>query len=133
MKSGYKKRKKPFTLLEIMIVICIIGMITGVIGFNMKGTLNKSRAYKTETVMRRVKDLLDLEIAMANDNKIVEGDKWKTIIQNSGLFKDPAEFCRDGWGGDLRVAVGEGDNVIISSVRYDEYCTGSGRTPITQN
>ena len=43
-----KKSKKAMTLLEVMIVIFIIGIISSVIGYNMKGSLEKAKAFKTE-------------------------------------------------------------------------------------
>lgn len=128
--TRFQKAKKAFTLLEIMIVICIIGMISGVIGFNMVGSLDRSRAYKTETVMRRVKDLLDLEVAMS-DNPQEVAFRYKAIVASSGLFKNPEEFCKDGWGNDLVVEPNpDTKEVMIKSAAYDSYCLKTGKQPV---
>ncbi len=51
------------TLLEIMIVIVLIGLIGSVIGFNMKGSLDEGRAFKTRQAQEQIQDILMLEVA----------------------------------------------------------------------
>ena len=41
-----KKKKRSMTLLEVMIVIFIIGIIGSIVGYNMKGSMEKARAFK---------------------------------------------------------------------------------------
>jgi type II secretory pathway pseudopilin PulG len=92
-----KKKKRPFTLLEIIIVIFIITLVTGAIGYSMKGTLDKGRAFRTEQAMDQLKDLLLMCLA--------EGDKADEIaakpeffLKKYGLAKNPAKIVEDGWG-----------------------------------
>ena len=54
----YKKRKSALTLLEIMIVIFLITLITGAIGYNMKGALDRGRAFRTEQAKEQLLNLL---------------------------------------------------------------------------
>ncbi len=53
-----KRKKRALTLLEIMIVIFLITLITGAIGYNMKGTLDRGRAFRTEQAQAQLRDLL---------------------------------------------------------------------------
>ena len=55
-------RKKNFlTLLEIMIVIALITIIGGVLGYNMKGSLEKGKAFKTEQAIKQIDDILSVQ------------------------------------------------------------------------
>ncbi len=53
-----KRKKRAFSLLEVMVVIFLITLITGAIGYNMKGTLDKGRAFRTEQAKTQLHDLL---------------------------------------------------------------------------
>ncbi len=90
-------KKKALTLLEIMIVIFLITLITGAIGYNMLGTLEKGKVFRTEQAQEQLHDLL---LVCLNEGWTVDA-----IIQNpvqcltrSGLAKNPNELIVDGWG-----------------------------------
>ena len=51
-------KKRALTLLEIMIVIFLITLITGVVGYSMKGSLDKGKAFRTEQGKEQLHDLL---------------------------------------------------------------------------
>lgn len=92
-----KMKKRALTLLEIMIVIFLITLITGAIGYNMKGTLDKGRAFRSEQGMDQLKDLLYICLA--------EGEKADEILKNTGevikkygFAKNPKKILEDGWG-----------------------------------
>ena len=42
------RKKRAITLLEIMIVILLIGLIGGVVSYNLKGTLDKGKAFASK-------------------------------------------------------------------------------------
>lgn len=92
-----RTKKRTLTLLEIMIVIFLITLITGAIGYNMKGTLDKGRAFRTEQGIEQLKDLLYISLA--------EGEKVEEILKNPGdvikkygFAKNPKKILEDGWG-----------------------------------
>jgi type II secretory pathway pseudopilin PulG len=67
-----RQMKRTLTLLEIMIVIFLITLITGVIGYNMKGSLDKGKAFRTSQAKEQLHDMLLLALA--------EGESMENII-----------------------------------------------------
>ena len=113
------RKKRTLTLMEIMIVIVLIGLIGSVIGYNMKGSLDEGRAFKTRQAMEQIEDILMLEVARGAtiDEVINEKEKY---LANSGLVKDPDSFLKDGWHQDFEIKK-EGDGIEISSSRLKAY------------
>jgi type II secretory pathway pseudopilin PulG len=94
-----KKRriKRTLTLLEIMIVIFLITLITGVIGYNMKGSLDKGKAFRTVQAQTQLHDMLLLALADGEPQvKILESPI--SILKKLNLAKDPDKLLKDGWG-----------------------------------
>jgi len=92
-----RKSKRSLTLLEIMIVIFLITLITGVIGYNMKGSMDKGKAFRTVQAQEQLHDLLIMALS--------EGETQADILKNPtaalkkvGIAKDPAKLLKDGWG-----------------------------------
>ncbi len=116
-----KKKKNAMTLLEIMIVIFIIGIIGSVIGYNMKGSLDKGRAFKSEQGMRQVYEILSLEVAKGASLEEVVKDP-KSTIEESGLAKDPDKLLVDGWGKPYKIILDDQDeDILISSLGLEKY------------
>lgn len=109
------------TLLEIMIVIFLIGTIASVIGYNMKGSLDKGKAFKTEQAQKQIRDILLLEIA--NGRTLSEVlKKPKHFLENSGLVRDSESLLKDGWGFKMKIEPsGEEDLTVTSEglIRYN--------------
>ncbi|NNM43912.1 MAG: type II secretion system protein [Chlamydiae bacterium] len=112
MKNRIQVRKKhPLTLLEIMIVIFLIGLISSVIGFNMKGSLDKAKVFKTEKGIAQIKEILLLEIAKnelsladisSNDAEANKANA-KDCLRRSGMIKNVNETFKDGWGEEYEI------------------------------
>jgi len=94
-----KVRKNPLTLLEIMIVICLIAIISGVVGYNMKGSLEEGKAQKTKLAQEKLKDILQLQMA-TNEKATLDAviSDPQTFLKHSGLVKDSEALLKDGWG-----------------------------------
>lgn len=89
-------KKRTLTLLEIMIVIFLITLITGTIGYSMRGTLDKGRAFRTEQAKEQLHDLLLISLAEGNDaDKIAQ--EPADYLKKLGLAKDPDNLVKDGW------------------------------------
>ena len=114
------KKKKTFTLLEIMIVIFLIGIIGSVIGYNMKGSLDEGKAFKSKQAMIKIQDLLELEIAKGSEPEVVE-DNPAHYLQMSGMVKNGTKMLKDGWGKPIEVSVDTSGEVSVTSDAYDAY------------
>lgn len=116
----YKKRS--LTLLEIMIVIVLIGLIGSVIGFNMKGSLDEGKAFKTRQAQAQIHDILMLEVARGSTLEDVVQRKV-AVLDSSGLVKNAASFLKDGWGEPFEVRIaGRGhDKLVVRSAKLAVY------------
>ena len=72
-----QRKKRSLTLLEIMIVIFLIGLIGSVIGYNVKGSLDEGRAFRSEQGACQIRDILLLEVAKGYPLDQVLQDKEK--------------------------------------------------------
>ena len=79
-----KKQKRTLTILEIIIVIFLITLITGTIGYNMKGTLDRGRAFRTEQARAQLRDLLLICLE--------EGEKADEIAKKSKPIFEEIQF-----------------------------------------
>lgn len=114
--------KRYVTLIEMMIVISIIVMIIGALGYNFQGSLEKGKKFKTETGMERIQTILSMKAAEEPD-VLNHMDKWKDYIKESPLVQNPNDLFKDGWGEEYKVDVTEenGDQVIkVNSKKYNE-------------
>jgi len=119
--TSMRKKKRPITLLEIMIVILIIGLIGGVLGYNMKGSLDQGRAFKTEQGIARLREVLLLEAASDSKYTLEQiAEDPGPHLKHSGLFKDAEAALKDGWGEDYIFKAVDGD-LEITSAAWDRY------------
>lgn len=120
------KKKQAFTLLEIMIVIFLIGLIGSIVGYNMKGSLNEGKAFKTEQAMLRLHDIFELEMARNNRSPQNVVDDKENVIMRSGLVKNPSLLLKDGWGNNFTIRVDSKNRITIVSQIFRRYKTKKG-------
>jgi len=118
------KKKRAITLLEIMIVILLIGLIGGVVSYNLKGTLDKGKDFASREGAQKLEDILNLEIQQgtktaselaidnSNDRHVV-----RECVLNSGLIsaKQVDKFLKDGWGEFYTIEVTGQNQVAVTS------------------
>ncbi len=104
-----KKKKRTFTLLEIMIVILLITLITGTIGYNMKGTLDRGRAFRTEQAKEQLHDLLLICLAEKGSAEDIIKDPARSL-KELGLAKDPEKLLKDGWNRPFKISANKAKN-----------------------
>lgn len=95
-------KKRALTLLEIIIVIFLITLITGAIGYSMKGTLEKGRAFRTEQAMEQLHDLLLMCLAEGDKPDDVQSRPAEALTRH-GLAKNPSKIVEDGWGQPFKI------------------------------
>jgi general secretion pathway protein G len=121
-----RRKRHPITLLEIMIVILLIGVIGGVLSYNLKGTLDRGKVFRTEEGMKRLKEILELQLETGKYLRAdllgsTDSSEAKECVKNS-KFISPQNldaFLKDGWNEPYIIR--EVDNELhISSYRYDQ-------------
>jgi len=112
------KKKRHLTLIEVMIVIVIIGMIGSVVAYNMRGSLEEGKIFKTQQGGAQVYNILSLEVARGNTITDVQAN-WQDRIENSPLAAKPKQLIRDGWGELYNVDIAN-DDLIVTSQKYTE-------------
>lgn len=115
-----KLRKNPITLLEIMIVIFIIGIIGGVIGYNMKGSLDEGRAFKCQQGSRQVYDILTLKMADGTPRDIIL-ENPQAVLDENGFVNNPKKLLKDGWGQDFEFRKLDNEEFIVYSDKWYHY------------
>ena len=108
-------KKRALTLIEIMIVIFLITLITGAIGYNMKGSMDKGKKFRTEQAKAQLHDLLLICLDEVPDADKIAANPYH-YLKESGLAKDPRNLLKDGWGAafDIKVTANKKDFEITS-------------------
>jgi type II secretory pathway pseudopilin PulG len=111
------RKKRAITLIEIMIVLLLIGLIGGALAFNMRGSVDKGRLFKTEQNCTRVADALNFAYASGEItlHDITNMETVRSILARSPFIKDIEATLKDGWGNPLEIRVVEEEIVVASS------------------
>lgn len=114
-------RKRAFTLLEIMIVIFLIGLIGSVIGFNMKGSLDEGKAFKSKQAIQQVEDILTMQLAEGEVTAEEIREDFLVCLEKCNLIKSPETLSKDGWNQRFIVTVDGQGQVHARSEKYNTY------------
>lgn len=114
-----KKKKQTITLLEIMIVIFLIGLIGSVVGYNVKGSMEEGKAFRSEQGAAQIEDILSLETSDGTSADLIV-ENPEVFLRRSGLCKDPAKMLKDGWGEPYEITAVYG-NIRVHSKRLERY------------
>lgn len=110
-----KRKKRSITLIEIMIVILLIGLIGGALAFNMSGSMDRGRAFKTEQNMARIEDILMMEYAKGDQSLEDIAKEWESVVKRSPLVvKQGKDVMTDGWKKTFNVTYKDGELKITS-------------------
>lgn len=102
-----KIRRRFVTLVEMMIVMFLIALITGVVAYNYRASLEKGRVFASEQGVERVRQILEISVAENPDvMDTISGGHWQDVAKSSPLFND--KLLKDGWGYDYQVSVNNG-------------------------
>lgn|SRR3990167_5862894 len=116
-----KRKKQSITLLEIMIVIFLIGLIGSVVGYNVKGSLDKGKAFKTTQGEKQIEEILALELSEGANPAAILQD-LAGYLKHAGFCKDPDALLKDGWGELYDITYSEEkEKFLISSAKLTAY------------
>lgn len=118
-------KRAYITLIEMMIVMFLIALITGVIAYNVKGSLDQGKVFKTKVGIEKVETILNLAIANEPDLANNINESWRAVIKTSPLVQNPESLIKDGWGSDYDVRYEDG-RITVSSDAYNRYMNKSG-------
>lgn len=116
-----KRKKQAMTLLEVMIVIFIIGIISSVIGYNMKGSLNKAKAFKTTEGIKKVLEIFELEMAQGSASIHDVVSSPEAVLDGSGLVTSGKEMLKDGWGQPYEIKLSSSGKILLKSKAYEAF------------
>jgi len=123
-----KKKKSAITLLEIMIVIFLIGLIGSVIGYNVKGSLEEGKAFRSEQGAARLRDILLMEVANGTSaEEVVSNPKF--YVKKSGLVSNPDKLLKDGWGHPYEIVAKNEYDLDVESKAYERYKAKKNKMP----
>jgi general secretion pathway protein G len=120
-------KRRFITLVEMMIVMFLIAMITGVIAYNYTGSLEEGKAFKTKTGIDKIHTVLDLYLATHPEDRDHIETRWKEIVDSSQLVKNSKELVKDGWGFDYQVSKDNNNDIEIKSDKYNAYQSAKGK------
>lgn len=116
-----KVKKRAITLVEMMIVMFLIAMITGVIAYNYSGSLEEGKAFKTKAAIEKIETV----VALYASQHPGETFEWKEAVKNSPFVKNADALMKDGWGEEFHTNNDDG-KFSIWSKRYLQYEANKG-------
>ena len=129
-------RRRGFTLLEIMAVVVIIGMLTALVGVQVAGQLERSRAATTKTKLVQLENALEM-YKIDNSRYPTTEQGLEALVAPSTLDPEPRNFKQGGylaetpmdpWGRPyLYLSPGENREVDIYSLGADGLPGGEGQ------
>ncbi|MBA3237017.1 MAG: prepilin-type N-terminal cleavage/methylation domain-containing protein [Parachlamydiaceae bacterium] len=116
-----KIKTRFFTLIEMMIVLSIISLLLGVLGYRYASTLDEGKAFKTKFAMERLSGILNLK--SADDPSFLSNipGQWLDVATNSPLVNNVDSITRDGWGNLFEVNLSQDGSIEIHSKKYEDY------------
>ncbi len=116
-----KKNRRFITLIEIMIVMFLIALISGVVAYNYRGSLEEGKAFKTKTGIEKLETILNMAVAEEPDLLDDIDSGWQNIVETSPLVKSKNALIKDGWGNVYQVSIGDNGIIEVESERLNEY------------
>ncbi|WP_348663346.1 type II secretion system protein [Chlamydia vaughanii] len=110
------KRKQSITLIEMMVVITLIGIVGGALAFNMRGSIQKGKAFQSEQNCAKVYDILMMEYATGGASLREIIDQKESVLEGAAWCKEGKKLLKDAWGEEIIVKINEtGDDLIVFS------------------
>jgi prepilin-type N-terminal cleavage/methylation domain-containing protein len=116
-----KIKTRFFTLIEMMIVLSIISLLLGVLGYRYASTLDEGKAFNTKFAMERLSGILNLKAADDPSFLSNVSNQWLEVATHSPLVNNVDSITRDGWGTQFNVNLSQDGSIEIRSPRYEEY------------
>jgi len=109
MVAKRKNRRRGFTLLEILVVIAILGLLTGMVAVAVVPTFSKAKVDTTRTNIQTTMDLLK-QYYLRKNKYPDTGTGLKVLVDEQITDKVP----KDAWGNDFVYLLENGKPVVMS-------------------
>lgn len=99
-----------------LIVIALIGIIGSALAYNLGAGLNKGKEFKTEQHRKKIRHILEYEMAEKNISGEDAVGQWQDIIKNSSLVdrdQQAQDLFKDGNGAIFEVSYDEEHHEIV--------------------
>ena len=106
-----KKTKRSLTLIELMVVITIIAIISGVFSYNMRGSIDRGKELTTRQRIHQLYDIISLEAEPSLLESLYQKSpeeikkKIQGILTRSHLINNSNKLLEDGWGNPLLLTI----------------------------
>jgi prepilin-type N-terminal cleavage/methylation domain-containing protein len=111
--------KRALTLIEMLIVIALIGIIGSALAYNLGAGLNKGKEFKSEQHRKKIRHILEYEMADKNLSPEEATQNWQAIVRESSLLdrdQRPEDLFKDGNGAPFEVSYDqERQEIIVKS------------------
>lgn len=94
--SARSRGARGMTLIEIMVVVAILGLIAGVVAFNMQGTMGSAQVDKARLDINGFEQGLD--IYKLKKGRYPNSSEGLQVLYNEGILK--GALPKDPWGKD---------------------------------
>ncbi len=109
VKQRRRIRRRGFTLLEILVVIAILGLLTGMVAVAVVPTFSKAKVDTTRTNIQTTMDLLK-QYYLRKNKYPDTGTGLKVLVDEQITDKVP----KDAWGNDFVYLLENGKPVVMS-------------------
>ncbi|RDB31172.1 putative OMP leader (16) peptide [Candidatus Similichlamydia laticola] len=96
-------KRRFLTLVEMMVVMSLIAIIGAAVAYNIRGSLEKGRYFRSVEGAKQIENLLYMHMAETGESLAATISRWKKIVSRSPLVRSPDQATKDGWGNDYKV------------------------------
>lgn len=100
---GKRLKRRFLTLVEMMVVMSLIAIIGAAVAYNVRGSLEKGRYFRSIEGVKQVENILYMHMAETGESLSSTLSKWKKVIARSPLVRSPEQATKDGWGHDYKL------------------------------
>lgn len=125
MRGQFKRKRKGFTLIEIMVVVVIIGLLSALVGPRLMGQSDTAKRRATETQIAQIEQVLEL-FYLDNGFYPSTAQGLEALIEKPTISPEPLNYAergymkklpKDAWGREF-IYIYPGDHAEFDIISY---------------